>query len=1062
MATCASCRASLPAGARFCPACAHPVAEPTALGEERKLATVLFADLVDSTELADAEDPERTRAMLSRFYDAMAGEVIDGGGTVDKFMGDAVMAVFGAPTAQEDHAERALHAALSMLRRLEQVFGGTLSLRIGVNTGDVIVGNLRESSSFVTGDAVNVAARLEAAARPGEILIGVRTVAAVGEAFEVGEPVSVEAKGKAGGVVCHRLIRALSPIRPRGIRGLRHFFVGREHEIEALERAYGRVVEEAQPRLVTIIGEAGVGKTTLTREFSRRLGSRSPEPLRRVGRCSALGAAVAYKPLGDIVREHFGLLQSDSVESVRDRLGRHEILGLTLGMEAPAGLHPLAAQDRLHQAWVGFLEELVAERPAVVLVEDLHSAEEALLNLLEAALQDVRGPLLLLGTARPELVHHRPTWGGRGSDAETLWLEALSPADASRLIDELLPAELPRSFRDVVVMRAEGNPFFIEELLRALIDQGAHGPDAGDWTRRELSGDLVVPDTLQAVLAARIDLLGGTEKAGLQAASVIGRTFWSGPVYELLEGLEPDFRLLEERDFVRHRARSSIVGEREFAITHALTRDVAYGSLSKARRARLHARFAGWLELAGEGRDEYAALLAHHYAQAVRPEDADLAWQAEDAELGRLGERAVVWLRRAAALAVGRYDITEGLALLHRAVDLETSLSVQCELWQEIAHANALYFDGGAFSAAMQRAIELAEESATIADLYSELAFQTLVRAGMWAVAPETALVGGWVDRVLELAQPNSVAQAKALIARGYSDYEKSPELANEATRIAESLGDPGVRSYSYDIQGLRAFAQGNYEEAAEWYDRRLSLVAEITDPDHHADIYAAAIAPAVARGRLEDARRYAALHGEVTRGLSPHHRLHGVSVDLELDEVLGDWRSARARQPLVEDAVRANRATPCLRNRRSLLVCALASAHLGDGEESRRLEQEAQAHRVAGFGLVVDTPRLQLALQRHDLAAVESFLGEPAVRRANWFYLSSMAAHMDGLAALGARARVEDEARRLGRPGVYLQPFVLRALGLVRDEASLLERAATEFEAAGLSWHAAQTRALL
>ena len=338
MATCASCRASLPAGARFCPACAHPVAEPTALGEERKLATVLFADLVDSTELADAEDPERTRAMLSRFYDAMAGEVIDGGGTVDKFMGDAVMAVFGAPTAQEDHAERALHAALSMLRRLEQVFGGTLSLRIGVNTGDVIVGNLRESSSFVTGDAVNVAARLEAAARPGEILIGVRTVAAVGEAFEVGEPVSVEAKGKAGGVVCHRLIRGLSPIRPRGISGLRHFFVGREHEIEALERAYGRVVEEAQPRLVTIIGEAGVGKTTLTREFSRRLGSRSPEPLRRVGRCSALGTAIAYKPLGDIVREHFGLLQSDSVESVRDRLGRHEILGLTLGMEAPAGL----------------------------------------------------------------------------------------------------------------------------------------------------------------------------------------------------------------------------------------------------------------------------------------------------------------------------------------------------------------------------------------------------------------------------------------------------------------------------------------------------------------------------------------------------------------------------------------------------------------------------------------------------------------------------------------------------------------------------------------------------
>ena len=543
---------------------------------------------------------------------------------------------------------------------------------------------------------------------------------------------------------------------------------------------------------------------------------------------------------------------------------------------------------------------------------------------------------------------------------------------------------------------------------------------------------------------------------------MIGRTFWSGPVRELLEGVEPDFDLLEEREFVRHRERSSIAGEREFAITHALTRDVAYGSLPKARRARLHARFGAWLELAGHGRDEYAALLAHHYSQAVRPEDVDLAWRAEEAELRRLEERAGVWLRRAAALAVGRYDIQEALALLHRAVELEARPSVRAELWREIAHANALYFDGAAFSAAMQRAIELADESSTIADLYSELAFQTLVRAGMWTVAPEAGLVGGWIDRALEVARPTSAARAKALIARCYSDYDKRADLATEASDIAESLGDPGLRSYGYDAQALRAFGQREFGEAARWYARRLALVTDITDPDHQADIYAGAIAPAVARGRYDEARRYAALHGEVTRGLSPHHRLHGVSVNLELDEMLGDWQAARGRRDLVEDAVRANRATPCLRNQRSLLVCAVAYAYLDDDDEARRLEEEARTHSFAGFGTAADTPRLRLALQRGDLATVESLIGEPAVRRTNWLYLSSMAAHLDGLAAIGARDRLEEEARRLGRPGPYLEPFLLRALGLVRDDAGLIKRAAREFDAAGLAWHAAQTSALL
>jgi class 3 adenylate cyclase/tetratricopeptide (TPR) repeat protein len=1062
MASCPKCGQSAPDTAFFCPSCGNPISEPAHGSEERKLATVLFADLVGSTALADSQDAERTRALLNRFYNAMATEVADTGGTVEKFVGDAVMAAFGAPAAHEDHAERALHAALSMRRRLEELFAGALSLRIGVNTGDVVVGQQRVGSSFVTGDAVNVAARLEQAAEPGEILVGERTVAAVLGAFEFDELATVAAKGKSGGVACRRLVRDLSLMRPRGVGGLRHAFVGREQELEALKHAYGRALEEGQPRLVTIIGDAGIGKTTLIRELWDWLGSQSPEPLRRSSRCISYGAGITYLPLGEIVREHLGLVESDSPETVRRRLGQHAILGMTLGLEAPSDLHPLVARERLRRAWVSFLEELVTGQPAVVLIEDLHWAEESLLDLLEGALQDARGPLLLLGTARPELVHSRPTWGRSGGDDDTLWLDVLSSSDTARMVDELVPAVLPARVRQVVLERAEGNPFFVEELVRTLIDRGLLERRNGGWTAHDLPDDFVVPDTVQAVLAARIDLLKPPEKAALQAAAVIGRTFWAGSVYELMDGVESDLRVLEERDFIRHRSGSSLVGEREFAIKHALTREVAYGSLVTAKRARLHARFAAWLERVGEGRDEHAAFLAHHYAEAVRPADVDLAWPGDEAELGRLRRRAVSWLRRAAELAVGRYEIEDAVSLLQRAVELETSPPARVEIWREIAHASALYFDGRGFSSAMRRAIELIDDDLTSADLYSELAFQTLLRAGMWGVAPEAELVEGWIGRALELALPDSAARAKALIARCYSDYDKSLELATEASDIAERLGDPSVRSYSYDVLGLTAFAAGDYDEAAKWNRRRVSLVDEIDDPDHQQDIYYTALAPAVACGHFDEARRYAMSHEEITRRLSPHHRLHGVSGPLMLEELLGNWEAASRLQQRVEDAVAANTATPCVENERSLLVCALARAYLGDEKEARRLERDAAAHAMTGYGTVPDTPRIQLALHRHDLAAVESLLGEPGVRRSSRPYLSAMATHLDGFAALGERERVEADATWLLQPNTYLEPFALRALGLVREDASMIERAADRFEAFGLDWHAARTRALL
>jgi hypothetical protein len=690
----------------------------------------------------------------------------------------------------------------------------------------------------------------------------------------------------------------------------------------------------------------------------------------------------------------------------------------------------------------------------VVLIEDLHWAEDALLDLLEAGLLGAQGPLLLLATARPELTQTRPGW-------ERLLLDALTPSDTAHLVDELTPAALPASVRDIVLARAEGNPLFVEELIRTLIDQGVLERRNGDWTVRELPKDFVVPDTVQAVLAARIDLLGPPEKAALQAAAVIGRTFWAGPVAELLEGVEADLHILEERDFIRPRPSSSLPGEPEFTIKHALTRDVAYRSLLIAKRARLHARFAEWLEHTGEGRDEHAPMLAHHYAEAVRPEDVDLAWPGHDDELARLREHAVSWLRRAADLAVGRYEIEDAVSLLQRAVELESRRDAQVEIWREIAHAHAIYFDGKAFSAAMQRAIELADDPTT-ADLYAELAFQTMIRAGMWGVPPQVDLVEEWIGETLERAPSDSVARAKALIARCYNASDKSPELASEASGIADRLGDPVTRSYGYEVRCLTAVAAGDWEAAADWAHRRVSLVDEIDDPDLQQDIYSSALTPVVALARFDEGRQYCESAEEITRRLSPHHRLHSVGQSLVLEELRGDWRAATRLQPRVEEAVAANVATPCVLNERTLLVCALARAYLGDEEEACRLEQEAGAHRMTGYGPLQDAPRVQLALHRNDLAAVESLLGELSVRRSTTYYLSSMATRLDGLAALRERERVETEAGGLLQPNTYLEPFALRALGVVREDASLLERAAGRFEALGLDWHVARTRALL
>ena len=1041
--------------ARFCPNCGAPVAAAPE-ERERKVATVVFADLVGSTKLAGDLDPERTRALLERFYDAMAAEIEAAGGTLEKFAGDAVMAVFGAPASLEDHAERALHASLAMRKRLEELFGDRLELRTGVNTGEVVVGAPREGSSWVTGDPVNVAARLEQGAEPGEILVGERTAAAARGAFEFAEQRTIEAKGKPGGVEARTLLRAVSLTRPRGVSGLRHAFVGRDGELETLHRIHDEVERTKRPQLITVLGDAGVGKSTLLREFADLLGERSPSTVRRTGRCLSYGQGITYWPLAEILKQHLGIFEGDPPSVVLERLGSREILGLALGIDVTHGLHPLAARDRFQDAWVSLLDEIAADRPLVVEIEDLHWAEDQLLDLLERLVRDADGPVLLIATARPELVEERPGWGARLTGT-TLQLEALSAEDAVRMMDELLGGTLPVELRDVVVQRAEGNPFFVEELLGTLIDRDLLERRNGSWRLAPLPEDFAIPDTVHAVVAARVDLLAPAEKQALQAASVIGRVFWAQPVYELLAGAEPDLRVLEERDFIRRRPGSSVEGDREYSIKHALTREVAYTSLPKARRAQLHASFARWLEGTMGGRPEDAAILAHHYAESVRPEDVDLAWAGQPDELATLRAGALEWLQRAAELAIGRFEIDEGLGLLRRALELESDAGRRAELWRRVAQANVYKMDGEAFWSAMLNALEGADARSQ-GDVYSMLAFHTATRAAMWKRRPEHDLISGWIERASTLSEPGSPARARALIARGYLDPDEGGQAAREATDLAEQLDDVDLRSWAWGARMEDASARGEYEEAYAWARRRFDLVPSLDDPDHIALIYLFGLPAVYATTRLDEAGEIAGAHDEITATLTPHHRMHAASLVINHEEVMGRWESVRALTDRAESAVAANAATPCATNVFALLSCALANVHLGDDAEARRLERAADDVGMEGYRF--QASHVQIAAARRDLDAIERILEN--WRPDGFWDHDGLISWMNGLLTLGRVEQIEEEVPPFLKPGTILEPYVERTLGVARDDPALIRRAATRFEELGLAWHAEDTRRLL
>jgi class 3 adenylate cyclase/tetratricopeptide (TPR) repeat protein len=1017
---------------------------------ERKVATMLFADLVGSTALASSSDPEHTRVVLDRFYDAMTEEISATGGTVEKFAGDAVMAVFGVPIAHEDHAERALHTALAMRARMERLLGGRLQLRIGVNTGEVVVGAPRAGSSFVSGDAVNVAARLEQGAAPGEILVGERTAALVGAAFDLSEPVSIEAKGKEGGVQARRLVGALAASRPRAVLG--RAFVGRERELESLELAFERVTSGRAPVSVSIVGEPGVGKSRLLDEFARRLDVRAPAPIWRLGRCLSYGHGLTYRPMADVLREELGLRDSDAPADAIELLGDRAILGLALGLDVAGDLHPLVVRERFAQAWIELLTERAGDAPIVLVIEDVHWAEEPLVELLRALRQRVDGPLLIVATARPE--------GGDGLATDVrVELDPLTTDDAGDLVTELLGGDLPGQVREIVIGRAEGNPFFIEELLATLIDRGILARADGGWAlERAIAAD-DLPDTVQAVLAARIDLLPTVEKRALQTASVVGRVFWDGPVLELVAD-DVDLSLLERRSFVFRADGSSLPGGIEYSFKHQLTREVAYSSLPMADRGRLHAAVARYLER--EPDEARAPFLAHHYEQAARDDYAALAWIDAPDELDQLRERALHWLRLAAVRAAARYEIDAAVAMFRRALELAPDDPTRFELWCSLAQAQSQRYDTREFVHANEQAIALAPDGATTVRLYAELALRSCTAWLAWNPPLGRDEVERWIDRALAGSGPDSRERAMALVALAWH-ADGAQDVAAEALAIAERVGDAELIGWALRVRTIAAMQAGDYGQASAGAERILELLDRIEDPGNRETLIEnTALRVAAATGRFDDARRHCGLVAELVADLTPHNRLHGAAYACEIEELAGDWERIRVLEERVERAVEENRETPCVRNARSLLVCALAEAALGDDERARRFDHLASTLGIEGHDRELTAPRLRIALLREDAAEARRLFeayGRPTLRF--MFDMAGATTWLDAAVALGRADDIEREAPALAVPGTSIEPFALRALGAARDDPSLLAAADRRFEELGLDWFADEGRAV-
>ena len=926
MSACPSCGHSNEAAARFCSACGVALVETEPIGrEERKVVTVLFADLVGFTGRAEQLDPEDVGAILRPYHDRLRSELERFGGTVEKFIGDAVMALFGAPVAHEDDPERAVRAGLA-IREYAEAEG--IKLRIGITTGEALVrlsAKPEQGETVATGDVVNTAARLQAAAPVNGVLTDETTYRATRGRIDLREAGFVDAKGKAEPIPIWEAFEARSRFGVDVTHHARADLVGRERELSVLRDALDRVRQERIPQLITLVAVPGMGKSRLVHELSRIVDS-APELITwRQGRCLAYGDGVAFWALAEIVKAQAGILERDAETEVAEKLHAAVVDAIEDESDArwvESHLRPLVGLEsetvlggdrrgEAFAAWRRYLEDLAEQRPLVLVLEDLHWADEGLLDFVDELVDWLSGvPLLVICSARPELLERRPGWGGGKLNASTLGLSPLSQTETAVLLSHLLErALLPAEIQQALLERAEGNPLYADQFAQLFLERGS-------------AKDLPLPETLQGIVAARLDGLSADAKDLLQDASVIGKVFWTAAlrrdervVTELLHGLE-------RRGFVVRQLRSSVESEGEWSFAHMLLRDVAYGQIPRRERAEKHRRVAEWIESLGRPED-HGEMLAYHWSAAL-----DLA-RASGMDTSNLAERTRFALRGAGdrAFALNSYDAAEtyyeealGLwppddeerpALLflrahalhlrgdeRREAALEEARDALIAVGNREAAGEATAFlaraawHGGrrdeAFahlasaeelvaaapaSAAKARVLATSARQRTLAGenqeglRLGEEARDLAVRLGLAELeANALATIGtakmnlydpgglSYLERSLEIAvRANSPEAATILVNLAVAafllraDLAREDELLAEAHRVAERFGDRDSVRFSRGDRTWTRWALGHWDEAGRAADE---FIAECASSPHYLENMARAV-----RGNLRLAR---------------------------------------------------------------------------------------------------------------------------------------------------------------------------------------------------------------